>query len=322
MSNPEVTRIEALLERIAIALERIVNSRSSSETPVFVRQATGMAIRPMNNSEDISTTSFSDVNHASLKCESIVAFLEAKGIRVKTIPPTTPADEIIDSLSLLLGSRYTSIEKILNHIKRNMQIGGSFQLFLRDEAEEAISSICQFCQRLYQVSFLTDYRYEKSPKYILHATVSSTPTAQRFFSGQWLERFILVTIKNAIKLTAPDIQFEWLINPQIILPNGDDFELDVIVWVAEKLFWIEAKTGDFQQYIDKYSRMAKLLKLPPDQTFMVLTRQSQENCHALSSLFNITVCDVTHFTDVIQEAFAKRVVRFFVEDTSSSYLLL
>ena len=79
-----------------------------------------------------------------------------------------------------------------------------------------------------------------------------------------LERFVLLTVQKCVSRVSSDLEkdfaFSYLLNPQIILPNGDDFELDLICHVNNFFFWIEAKSGDYQQHINKYSKMSKILK--------------------------------------------------------------
>lgn len=116
---------------------------------------------------------------------------------------------------------------------------------------------------------------------------------RKLFSGKWLERFVLQTVqKSVIAVSAEvgkELDFSYLINPQIILPNGNDFELDVIFHVNGSFYWIEAKTGDYQQHISKYSKLSKTLGLDYNHSIMVLTDIKPEKSNALTSLFSMTV---------------------------------
>ena len=86
-----------------------------------------------------------------------------------------------------------------------------------------------------------------------------------------------------------------MINPQIVLPNGDDFELDIIAAIGSHVYWIEAKSGDYQQHVAKYSKFARILGLDYDHSFMVLADAPHDRCIALSSLFSMTVCNLSNF---------------------------
>jgi hypothetical protein len=291
-------KIEALLERIAIALERL---------------AAGASARA-DLSEGLSTT------HASPQSEVppdsapgvpeprpsvLESFLNSRGIRLKVLPPDDAADQIIDSLSLYLGERYDALSGLLVKIKRAMQTGMPITESLRNRSQQDVSSACQFCTRLHEVAFLEQYQYFRSPAYLIKAKTTTLPRAQRFFGGQWLERFILQKVKSAhAQVTAEvsgQLEFGYLINPQIVLPNGDDFELDILAAIGSSVYWIEAKSGDYQQHVSKYSRFARLLGLDYAHSLMVLTDVPEDRCDALSSLFSMSVCNLQSIEEKLLE---------------------
>jgi len=288
-------KIEQLLERIAVALEQLVAASGHSSA----RQE-----EPSCESATLSTTEIlADApqysNAEELQHRVLEPFLNSKGISIKVIPPEDASDQVIDSLSLFLGERYSALSSILMKIKRAMQNGTLITESLKDRAQVDVSSTCQFCSRLHEVAFLEQYQYLRSPTYLIRAKTTTLPKAQRFFGGQWLERFILQSVKSIhARLTdeiGSAIPFEYLINPQIILQNGDDFELDLLVSIGPSIYWIEAKSGDYQQHVSKYSKFARTLGLDFAHSLMVLTDVPDERCDALSSLFSMTVCNLKTF---------------------------
>jgi hypothetical protein len=287
-------KIETLLERIAFALERIadqsVHGRGSDD-------------RQQNSTDSIERSGDeSPLANPSPSCISVLEpFLNSKGIKIKVLPAEDSADQIIDSLSLYLGERYSALSNLLTKIKRGMQTGMSITESLKDYSQQDVSSACQFCTRLHEVAFLEQYQYFRSPTYLIKAKTTTLPKAQCFFSGQWLERFILQKVKSVYAQVAAEItgkmSFEYFINPQIILPNGDDFELDIIASIGSHVYWIEAKSGDYQQHAAKYSKFSRLLGLDCDHSFMVLTDAPSDRCGALSSLFSMTVCSLENIEE-------------------------
>ncbi|MEJ5188643.1 MAG: hypothetical protein WHT84_05485, partial [Breznakiellaceae bacterium] len=175
-------KIEVLLERIAFALERIAdtieNSGSEGKETIHFSQ----------NKADTLKNSVSELNYSPKILE---LFLTSKGIKIKTLPSDDAADHVIDSLSLFLGERYDALASILSKIKRAMQNGAMIVESLKDRSQQDISSACQFCTRLHEIAFLEQYQYFRSPIYLIKAKTTTLPKAQRFFGGQWLERFIL-----------------------------------------------------------------------------------------------------------------------------------
>lgn len=286
-------RIEALLERIALALEQLVEQVNQGATVTDVSQS-----RPDVRESALDTWRPTPV----LPSPSILKpFLNSRGIQIKVLPADDAADQVIDSLSLYLGERYEVLSGLLARIKRAMQSGMLITESLKDRSQQEISTVCQFCTRLHEVAFLEQYQYLRSPVYLIKAKTTTLPKAQRFFSGQWLERFVLQKIKAVYAQIRSEVRgelgFEYLINPQITLPNGDDFELDVLAAIGSSIYWIEAKSGDYQQHAAKYSRFARLLGLASDHSFMVLTDVPDHRCDALSSVFSMTVCNLQTFEE-------------------------
>ena len=295
MSN-ENQKIEALLERIAVALERMVADRDAGAF-IVGKQAPQAEYA---ESEVRIDTAAGAVPPRPLVLES---FLQSKGIRIKVVPPDDAADAVIDSLSLYLGERYDALSGLLAKIKRAMRSGMLITESLKNRSQQDISSSCQFCTRLHEVAFLEQYQYFRSPTYLIKAKTTTLPRAQKFFGGQWLERFILQKVKAVHAQVAAEISgqltFEYLINPQIILPNGDDFELDILAGFGSSVYWIEAKSGDYQQHVAKYSKFARRLGLDDARSLRVLTGVPDERCEALSSLFSMSVCNLRSVEDTL-----------------------
>jgi predicted Zn finger-like uncharacterized protein len=290
-------RIEKLLERIAISLEAIVNIVS------IQNDDNGSKLSDWVSHDEPANGSKIHINEDQ-RNEIIVNYLDKRLIQIKRLPEAQASDDLINSFAMYLGDNYDAIEKLYKMIKRTMQKGESFKLHIANEPQKAISSMCQFAHRLYQSAFLADYKYHKSPQFLITARSSSLPNVQNFFSGQWLERYILQkmieVVVNYMANHSTHLKWSYLINPQIKLPNEDDFELDILFEVQERMYWVEAKTGDYQSYIDKYTKMSKVLGVDNQHAFMVLTNIEDNLCGSLSSMFSMNVCSIHSF----MEAFA------------------
>ena len=292
---------QQLLERIASSLERIevlLTSQGNQTVEGSVGIQKGFRTPPQD--ADIVV---------QMKSSSVEEFLSSKGIIIKAKKPEDPADGIIDSLSLFLGERYPALRILLAKIKRSMQTGAAFTEGISNISQEDINSICQFCSRLHSIAFLEQYKYFRSPQYLIRAKTTTLPKAQMFFGGQWLERFTLQKLQQAHAIVQTEygdnLPFEYLINPQVILPNGDDFELDIIAMVAGVPLWVEAKSGDYQQHVQKYSKLARLMGLDYSHSVMVLTDVNDAQCSALSSLFSMDVANLSTFETCVLKTLRK-----------------
>jgi hypothetical protein len=299
MENNEIT---SLLERIAIALERIADVFTEKTDKAAYEEHNDKDIKEVETCEDddvLKNTTEED------EFDVIEEFLNGCGIKIKTVPPEDAADDVINSLSEFLGKNYDGLRELLAKIKRNMQQGGFITISLRDYSQKDVSNVCQFSTRLHEIAFLEQYKYFKSPQYLIKAKTTTLPTAQNFFSGKWLERFVLLSAQRAVNLVSKELdkylEFSYLLNPQVILPNGDDFELDLIFHVNGSYYWIEAKSGDYQQHISKYSKMSRILNLDFEHSIMVLTDISPDKSAVLTSLFSMTVSSLSQLEEMLIE---------------------
>ena len=284
-----------LLKRVALSLEKIDES--------LKRIADSLDKNP--NSEinsDIESESNIDTNpNYSIKeidVDILIDKLQDNNITVKT---HVQENNSLDHIACFMGDRYSEIKKVYETIKRHLNRPNGFHLNLKNATQSEITASCQLCTNLYDIAFLSEYKYDKSPKYFIHATPNKIPIAINFLTGHWLEIFIRKTIQDSLNSLHTDIEYTYLINPQIILPNGNDFELDVVFLVNDEIYWVEGKTGNYQQYINKYSDMANILKLDKNHSFMVLTDTITSNtAYILSKTFNMTIIPVEEFKEEIR----------------------
>jgi len=295
-----VEKIEIYLARIADALEKISEKIDNENTT--------SVIETINNIEG-TVIETENISNIFIKDNSeLIRFLNSKNINVKVVKPEDEADDIMDNIALFMGNRYSKIKKIYDLIKRHMNSGRSFRIDLKNLQQDEVSSITQLCSNLYQIAFLEEYRYYKSPKFLLFGKVNRIPRAQNFFSGGWLERYIKTAIIKTIE--KHQVSYSYLKNPQIVLPNGDDFELDILFKIENEIYWIEAKTGEYQRYVQKYSNMSQILNLDYEHSFMVLTDINVGAANALKSIFKMTVYRIDEFS----EEFKKRISHILNDD--------
>jgi hypothetical protein len=276
-----------VLERIAFALEKIADSLNKDKINknYFVEPSVTMFDE---NKVEIQREAIKDR-------EVIEDFLLSRNVIIKYIPPEEEADEILDKISIFMGNRYSLIKPFYEQIKYNMNSGGSIRMDLRNKTQEEVSAICQLATMLHEIAFLEEYNYLKSPRFLLFARPSRIPKALNFFSGKWLENFVKSQVISILQQVNPDLKFSYLLNPQIKLPNGDDFELDLLFAIENEIYWLEAKTGDYQRYIEKYSKVSQILKLDWNSCFMILTNITPSGADALKKLFRMNVVPIEKF---------------------------
>ena len=233
----------------------------------------------------------------------IIEFLNRHQISVKVLPPEEIIDESLDKISLFMGNKYASIARVHELIKRYMNEGKPFSLSIKGESPQKVADITQFCTQMYNLAFFTEYKYMRSPQFHLYITPNRDPRILNFFSGQWLERYIRMKIISVLKLRS--LSFAYISNPQVTLPNGEDFEFDVFFEVEGQIYWLEAKTADYRKHIGKYSKISKMLGIDRSRAFIVLADldMTDETARDLSNLFGMRVVKIERLADELEEAF-------------------
>jgi hypothetical protein len=294
----ENKKTNILLKRIAVALERIAESLEMHFDHTLENETSTILSEEKTSDKDENVEK-SHLQEENYSINEIEHFLNNRNIKIKTVPLEEPADKVLNSLADFLGKNYDGLQELLTKIKREMNQGGLITLSMKNYAQKDINNVCQFSTRLHEIAFLEQYKYFKSPRYLIQAKTTTLPTAQNFFSGQWLERFVLLSVQRAVNTVSTELsknlRFTYLLNPQVMLPNGDDFELDLIFHINSSFFWVEAKSGSYQQHINKYSKISKLMNLDENHSIMVLTDISPEKSLELTSLFSMTVLPLLQF---------------------------
>lgn len=286
---------DEVLQRIATALERIadhLDGRHSAWTHETQEkaQSTPEVQTLTEDASPIEEYPFSVKNH-----------LMACSVYIKTLPQPEPADEVLDKLSNYLGDRYKQLSDLLVLLKRHTQSGQRFTLSLKSMSQDAVSSNCQFCSFLHNLAMLTYYRYDRSPTFLITAAPTTQPTFQKFINGHWLERYVRSRVMTYESLIA-----DCLMNPQVILPNGDDFELDIFaVSKVGKPLWIEAKTGEYQTRIAKYGKLASVLGLKKDEAFLVVPDLSEKSCRSISAVNKLQVVNIELLNEALGQFFER-----------------
>lgn len=296
-----------LLKSIALSLERIADSLEKN------------AHNEVDDKVDVAVESSDDTNEnenmdygcsvKEIDVNILIDKLQEKNITVKTYVDSITENTSLDNVAYFMGNRYNDIRKVYETIKRHLNKPNGFHLDLKNATQSEISASCQLCTTLYDIAFLSEYKYDKSPRYFIHATPNKIPIAINFLTGHWLEIFIRKTIQDSLKSLPATIEYTYLINPQIILPNGNDFELDVVFLINGEIYWVEGKTRNYQHYINKYSHVANMLNLDKNHSFLVLTDVINPNTtYILSKTFDMTIIPVEEFEEEIKYVFHENLI--------------
>lgn len=276
----QIKMIQHMLVKGAGAEPDSTEARSSSSKKAEV---------PIRVGDKIASTETPPSPAADLK-----VWLEQRKITIKGVRPVSGIDAAADQLALYLGEKFATLADFYDYAKRRVTGHRNKWYSVKDLPGPVIGNICAFCTKLLSNGFLSDYRYVKRDSAILFVPVEDG-RVKNFFTGAWLERYVLQLIKRLAKdHIAGSLEDQVWTGVEVSLPNGTDAEFDILVSLAGgKVLWIECKTGRWQTYIERYRDLSeRLVRLPPSQAALVLLQISDEGKASASALTQMTVLNL------------------------------
>lgn len=88
----------------------------------------------------------------------------------------------------------------------------------------------------------------------------------------------------------------------VTLPNGEDFELDLVFSRGEDLYWVEVKTtDDYSEMLHKYAKVVNMLTGTAERAILLWSDYDKNNpiLSLRSSLANMTLVDIPSFKETI-----------------------
>lgn len=216
---------------------------------------------------------------------AVIRWLATRNISVRTYHQQSESDAVLDRLANHLGSHYEHLAFLYETIKRSLSTG-QFDLDLTQRTLKEASHTTSLCMELQKQALLQNYKYHKSTKTI-HAEIPKNGDVTNFFTGNWFERFVYLSICKM--LNQEKLAYSSLRNVRAALPDGHSCEMDMVFLVHEQPLWIECKTGDVKEHINRYGKLRNIFGLPQGRALLVNLDMTDHRAVALSSVYGITV---------------------------------
>jgi hypothetical protein len=280
-------RLVLAVERIAASIERISGYTQPKFTDIEI-PAQSIITQPLPDLDD-------PVN-------SIHHHIMQNGIVVRSFRTDAIEDTKVNQMTWYMGERFESIEPFLATLKRHIN-GAEFRFSMANFHQRQISDVCQFSTIAHTLGFLARYQYHSKQRTIV-GCVTAIPKVQNFFNGLWFERYIVQKINNIINLYEQHVQqrlnIVMLENVIIVLSNGDQHEIDLLVSVNDEIYYFEAKTGDIDgSFYQKYIKIAGFLDIPKERIIVVRARTTVSEARNQG----ILVCSIGVFEQRMRSVF-------------------
>jgi hypothetical protein len=260
---------------------------------IRLRPTPGAAATPLAPTSPISPQQIADIdlgNTDQLASEvqhgPIYDWFHKKQIKAQANVRGVDTSGFFDEVAEAIGANLPVLRDVLERIRWSQQKEhASTTIHLDKKTPEEARIISNFCQLLYDFSFVAKCFHNK-PESNVRLILQTAPTIRDFFNGKWLEWHALMSSLRYAKERGK--RFSCARGLNIVLQNGDSYELDVFVLIDGRVpICIECKSGEFRQDIDRYLTLKKRLGIDAKNFVMCIAGLSDDNAKAFSAMYNL-----------------------------------
>lgn len=246
----------------------------------------------------LDSVNIHDTDALTLKAqyEPITHWFKRKYISVVVNPEAMDTSGFFDEVAVALGDNYALLKIVSNKIKHR-QLNNRDVAFidLENYDDKDSETIKKFCKELYDYSFVARYFYNAQKKLII-LNLQSAPRIVHFFKGEWLEWYAFMKIVDYCH--SRQLAFSCTRNMRIEAINGR-YEIDVFFLINDTPLFIECKSGEYRQFIDKYCKLKKQLAIEKPYFLFLIADMNDTKTKGLTAMFDITFINVHQLTDYL-----------------------
>jgi phage FluMu protein Com len=233
--------------------------------------------------------------------EPLAKWFKEREIEVIFNPDAADTAGFFDEIALKLGDDFEVLSYVTNQIK---YVQGkdykNVKLDVSNKTAKEIQHINNFCEELYEYSFVAKHFYQKKDK-VIRLTLQTAPQIRRFFNGLWMEWFTLIKLLYLFKETKIAPACTRSLN--VSFKGGKSNELDIFVLSSAGVpVCIECKSGEFRHDIDKYLDLRKRLGISKSQFIICVFGLSDEQAVGMTSMYDLTFANQSSVVDCVADA--------------------
>lgn len=192
-----------------------------------------------------------------------------------------------DDAAQLVGEKYELCSTLMARIRSAYQRDySSVTLKLGDLSQKTGQALNDLCRQLYSHTFFARFYYLK-PEKTIRLILQPELRIRNFFGGIWLEWYaFMLCLKH---FEDKKQLFSCARSVKLTFQNEDLHEMDVVFLPAQHSpLFIECKSGEFRQDIQKYQRLRQRLKADTNHFVLCVSDLSDQEAVALSVTYALT----------------------------------
>lgn len=229
----------------------------------------------------------SDLLSSEAQHAPIIEWFKTKNIIASANINSVDTTGFFDEAAVAIGTDYALLGEICERIRYAQQKEYSSTLIHLDKkSKEDAKALESFIRRLYEHSLIARYISNKAEENI-RVVLQNAPSVRRFFSGDWLEWYALMIGLRICQ--ERNVNFSCARNMTLSFPPNEKRELDIFFLINKiQPLYIECKTGDFRQDLDKYVALRKRLSVGQQHFILCVADLEIEQSKGLSAMYGMT----------------------------------
>jgi len=285
-------------------LSKLFDHYFSQRNELKTLRAAAPAATPQHT--EVADTPFNIHNSDLLSSEAqhkpIIDWLRSKSISATINMDAVDTTGFFDEAAVAIGNDFDLLGEICERIRfAQLKEYTSTLLHLDKKTAGDAKELESFARKLHDYSLLGRCivnREEKSIRLVLQ----NAPSVRRFFCGEWLEWYALMVCLRICQ--ERKVEFSCARNLVIELQPGERREMDVFFLLNKtRPLYIECKTGEFRQDLDKYISLRKRLNIESKYFILCIADIDMEQAKGLSAMHGMTFVNVQnlgqHFLTLI-----------------------
>lgn len=221
----------------------------------------------------------------------IVDWFSTKSITATVNSNAVDTTGFFDEAAVAIGSDYELLGEICERIRYAQQKEfNSTLIYLDRKSAEDAKALESFARKLHEYSMVARYFNNKEEKN-LRLVLQNAPGVRRFFAGEWLEWYVLMTGLRICQ--ERKAEFACARNLTLSFLPNEKRELDVFFLINKtRPLYIECKTGEFRQDLDKYISLRKRLGIEQKYFILCVADLDAEQAKGLSAMHSMSFVNI------------------------------
>ena len=289
---------EVSIQDTILFVQSVMNKYSELSNKIKLLQENFIPLDTANTQIQAALNS-SDLFANPKQHDKIKHYLNRKNLTVSFNYAAVDMSGYFDEAAELIGDNFPLLEKYLKQIRflyANNKV--SLMIDCVNLPQKENQKLQNIFKKLFSYTILSKYNYQASEKKI-RISLNTTNSVKKFLTGGWLEWF--ATIKLIKEAHAKEKTFCIARSVVVQHENGDKNEFDVVFMTEHKTpLFIECKSGEFRQDLDKFIRICKKINIPTKNWIVLASEIDKPQADAFEKMYPVRFCDLMHFLEKVK----------------------